>query len=125
MASLVESCFKILLDPILYIVLRLPTKAPRPSMLVSQWGDKGCSSKYGGKDKGKVVWKGLNINEGGLGSSTIKLVATSYPNGKGKGVQLEPSEEEKKRLRNLETEKMKQLNIIMRMRANVPHDLNK
>lgn len=69
--------------------------------------------------------KGLNINEGGLGSSTIKHVATSDPSGKGKDVQVEPSEEEKKRLQKLETEKMNQLNSIMRMRANDPAGLNK
>lgn len=40
--------------------------------------------------------KGLNINEGGSGSSTFKLVATLEPKGKGKGVHVEPFEEKKK-----------------------------
>lgn len=54
MTSSMESCFKTKLDPILDIVLPLPTKAPHPSMLVSQGGDKGGLSKYGGKDKEKL-----------------------------------------------------------------------
>ncbi|CAI9270750.1 unnamed protein product [Lactuca saligna] len=40
--------------------------------------------------------KGLNINEGGSGSSTFKLVATLEPKGKGKDVHVEPFEEKKK-----------------------------
>lgn len=52
MVSSVESYFKTQLALILVLVLRLPTNVPRPSMLVSQGGDKDGSSKDEGEDKG-------------------------------------------------------------------------
>lgn len=55
--SLVESCFKTQLAPILDLILWFPTNAPHPSMLVSQGGDKVGSSKDGGEDKVKLVGK--------------------------------------------------------------------
>ncbi|CAI9281327.1 unnamed protein product [Lactuca saligna] len=55
MVSSMESCFKTQLAPILVLVLRLPTNVPRPSMLVSQGGDKDGSSKDEGDDEGKFV----------------------------------------------------------------------
>ncbi|CAI9303010.1 unnamed protein product [Lactuca saligna] len=67
--------------------------------------------------------RGLNINEGGSGSSIVNLYATSEPNGK--GVQLKTTNEEKKRLQELEVERMNPLNNIMRIRANEPDGLDK
>lgn len=54
-------------------------------------------------DKLKVqLKKGLNINIWCSGSSTGKSFVTSESKGKEKGVQVEPTEEEKKRLQYLE-----------------------
>ncbi|CAI9293754.1 unnamed protein product [Lactuca saligna] len=162
-SSLTRSCFKTELALILDLVLRLPTNAPCPSMIVSRGGDKCGSSKNGAEDKSKVVGKvfstkisipvskkpiittlktiatsnveidmsklqskkWLDLNEGGLDSSNVKTVESSKPKWKGKGVQVEPTKEDKKKLQELEMKKMKQLNNIMRMRANDPPGLNK
>lgn len=59
--SLVESCFKTQLALILDLVLRLSTNSPRPSMLVSQGGDKGGPLKDGGENTGKIVGKVFSI----------------------------------------------------------------
>lgn len=69
--------------------------------------------------------KGLNINEGGSGSSTAKPVTTFDPKDKGKGVHVEPTTEEKKKLREIKMEKLRQLNNIMSQIANDPPHPNK
>lgn len=55
-----ESCFKTQLALILDLVLRLPTNALHPWILVSQGEYKGSSSKDGDEDKGKVDGKVFN-----------------------------------------------------------------
>ena len=62
---------------------------------------------------------------GGSCSSTVKPVTTSNPKDKGKSVHVEPTVEEKKKLQQLEFERLKQLNNIMRMRVNDPPGLHK
>lgn len=69
--------------------------------------------------------KGLNISEWGSGYSIFKAIATSEAKGKVKGTQVERKTKEKKKLQELEIERMKQLNNIMRMRANDPPGLYK
>lgn len=66
----------------------------------------------------------MDINEGGSGSSTVKPIATFEPNGKGKGVHVEPTGKEKRILQELKIENMKQLNSINRLRENDPPDLD-
>lgn len=56
--------------------------------------------------------KWLNLNEGGVDSSNVTIVESSKPKGKGKGVQVEPTKEDKKKLQELEMKKMMQLNSI-------------
>lgn len=69
--------------------------------------------------------KWINIREGGSSSSTSKPVTTSEPKDKRKGVHVELSAEEKKKLQELEMEKLRRLNSIMRQRVNDPPGLNK
>ncbi|CAI9286374.1 unnamed protein product [Lactuca saligna] len=76
------------------------------------------------KDKGKVVGKVFTIQI--PDPIQVKpILTTSTTKGKRKGVHVEPSEEEKKKLQDLEIEKMKQLNNTRRLTANDPPSLNK
>lgn len=69
--------------------------------------------------------KGFNISEVGSRSSTAKPVTTSDPKDKGKGVHVEPTTEEKKKFQELEMERLRHLNNMMRLRVNDPPCLNK
>ena len=60
----------------------------------------------------KLQKKGINIGEGGSSSIVVKNTSTVDPKYKGKSVRFEPSTEEKKRLQEIEMEKMRQLNSI-------------
>lgn len=65
--------------------------------------------------------KHLIINEGGS-SSRVKPIDTLHKH-KGKGI--EPTDVEKKQIKELEAEKMRELNSLMRQRANDPPGSNK
>ncbi|CAI9282257.1 unnamed protein product [Lactuca saligna] len=108
MFSTVESSFNYELAVISDLVLRLPTNAPC-SVNVSQ-----------GREKG-----GISIGEGGLISVVVKTTSTVDSKDRWKDVQFEPSIEENKRLQEIELERMRQLNRIMRQRKDYPPGLNK
>lgn len=55
--------------------------------------------------------KGIIIRERGSSSQTAKPVTTNDPKDKGKGVHVEPLEEEKKNLQELEMEILRQLTL--------------
>lgn len=69
--------------------------------------------------------KEISIGEGGSSPAIIKTTSIVDSKYKGKGVHVEPSAKEKKRLQELEMEKLRQLNrILMQMKDN-PLGLNK
>lgn len=69
----------------------------------------------------KVIW----IWEGGSISWAVKPITNTFPKDKGKRVHVEPLAKEKKRLQEIELERMRQLSNIMRQRIDDPLGLNK
>lgn len=68
---------------------------------------------------------GISIIEGGLSFIVFNNTSTSDPKNKGNGVQIDPSAEEKKRLQELDMEKLRHLNNIMMQRKEDPPGLDK
>lgn len=67
----------------------------------------------------------LNIGEGGSGSTNDKNITTSEQISKGKGISVDLSKKEKKKIHELEMERLRQLSSIMSQRENDPLGLKK
>ena len=63
----------------------------------------------------------MNIGEGDSSkTSKPKTTSTANPKDKGKGVHVEPSTEEKKRMQEIEDDKIRNLTSIMRQKKDDP-----
>lgn len=155
MISSIESNIKVELDPILKLVLLLPTNAPLTKH-VKQGGEKGCGVGLSkGVDKGDVVRKvtstqistslpvlltttsttttsRLITKDTVIGESTGDSTSSSKPppskddkGDKGKGIEIATTEEEKKKNLEMEIERQQHINNILRQRQSDPPGLNK
>ncbi|CAH1422833.1 unnamed protein product [Lactuca virosa] len=78
-------------------------------------------------DQSKDQSTGIPTTEcvGGLSSALVKITSNNDPKDKRKSIEFVMYNEEKKRLQAIKLEKHKQINSILRQRANDPPGLNK
>lgn len=75
----------------------------------------------------KVHMKWISIDKGVGGSiyTLVKTTSNGDPKDKGKNIQVKQTEEEKKWVQAIEIERQRQINNILRQRANDPPGVNK